>query len=39
MLNMEPKTSHVILYLIFYVWFVSLFKHEDERTALQFHFV
>ena len=39
MLHMETKTSHVILYLIFYVWFVSLSKHEDERTTLQFHFV
>ena len=36
---METKTSHVILYLIFYVWFVILSKHEDERATLQFLFV
>ena len=36
---METKTSHVILYLIFYVRFVILSKHEDELATLQFLFV
>ena len=36
---METKTSHVILYLIFYVRFVILSKHEDKRAAFQFHFI
>ena len=36
---METKTSHVILYIVFYVRLVILSKHEDEGAALQFHFV
>ena len=36
---METKTSHVILYITFYVRFAILTKHKDERATLKFHFV